>query len=473
MQIQKIILYTFLTLLSLCFFYDKAELNLCVLFLWLVFISTVFFFYNQQHSLFKGWWIKPSNILILGLLIVNFQYIVDVLVGYKDVSEFYGIKTFVNCCLIASIGHVAFICGYLYYSNKTIRTDLASTTRYRISTKVLLLLQVIFLISWLLTVNVIELITGLTYGTSTQGMSLSSQFEGLFYECTLAILITTIYNRPNNIDKISTFFKQFGLSFWLCVFAYLGIRFFSGDRGPLMYTSLSIIYTYVFITHRKVKLKYVVVLGVVAAFVLVMIGMVRSMDSNLSLSGKVNSALSASNQARFSDETIIVPTEELASSIRCTSIAINDIENNGNSYHNGKFQMFSLLNCIPFAPSILYSYFKIPVTEMSSDFYLTNELYGDYKFSQIGTTVIADFYLDFGVFGVVIGMFLLGLCFYKVDTNICLNKNEIAPILLIIILSYASKSIYIPRDTFLNVLKPTIIIYILFCFNKLLSSKKR
>ena len=177
---------------------------------------------------------------------------------------------------------------------------------------------------------------------------------------------------------------------------------------------------------------------------------------------------SNSSSARFSDKTILSASEELALSIRCNQIAVNEIDNNNHPYHYGKYTFYQLIQCIPFVPGILRNQLKISDQELSSNVVMTDIYAGSHDTYQIGTTIIADPYFELGTIGVIIMLLFVGYCYRYIDHGICINtpSNAIAVCVLIL---FASMSIYIPRSAFIFQLKNLIPILVFFYTNKLLS----
>lgn len=437
-------------------------------------IAIVVYFINQQKSDLKSWWIRPSNILLIGLLVVNLQYIVDLVLGFKTYSTFVNPKTANYCCALGSIGTLAYIIGNIY-SNSKVSDNLVSVSVKRNTEGCLFLylLQAVSFISWIMTVDVFALVTGASYADQAWGGGMAGYMEDFFYYSTITILVVKVLDGIDGVHtNIIQFIRSFSFSFVFFVGLYLIIRLLSGDRGPFIYTVLSLLFSYVMISRRNISLKYVLVGGFLFASLMIIVGVARGMNSDIALGEKFSSSLQSLGKARFSDETVFTPTEELALSFRCNETAVNEILS-GAPLHYGKYQLYELLNTIPFIPSFLYNNLHIPISELSSDYYLTECYFGDYNLSgQIGTTVIAEFYLELGIIGVILGMFIVGFFFKIIDRIICLSPtNCLSVVAIIIALTFASKAIYIPRSNFLGQLKPTILILIVYYTNKMLSRR--
>lgn len=462
-----------LIILSRFLFEDINGISFCSLSLVVVAIAVSAYLINQQRSDLKDWWIRPSNILLLGLLVVNLQYILDLCLGYKTYSSFGNTNTVNYCCAIGTLGVLSFLIGNVLSRPPYITSINGQSLSRKISCKFLYIIQAASFIGWIMSVNIIALITGALYANQTWGGGMSANLEELFYDSTITILVVTVLNgcQEGNLS-IKGFIRLFSFSFWLFVGLYLVVRLLSGDRGPFIYTTLSLFFSYIFISKKKISLKYVALVGVLFMSLMIVVGVARSMSFDMALGEKASSAIQSLGKARFSDATVFTPTEELALSFRCNETAVNEIQS-GAPYHHGKYQLYAILNCIPFMPSFMYNTLGIPITELSSDYYLTECFFGDYNISgQIGTTVIAEFFLEFGILGVIMGMFILGLFFKRVDRNICINPSTCLSVVSIIVaITFASRAIYIPRSNFLSQFKPIIIILIMYYTNKMISRK--
>ena len=451
---------------------NTQGISFCLESLVVVAIAIIVFFIEQQRSSLKGWWVRPSNILLLGLLAVNLQYIVDLVLGLKTYSFFDTPSTTNYCCAIGSIGVLSFILGNLFLRNTPHTINIVQSST-KSNCLFLSCLQAFSLVGWIMSVDVISLISGATYGNETWGGGLSANLEELFYDSTIAIIVVKVLSGTNRkIMKFSDYFKSLGLLFWSLVSVYLLIRLLSGDRGPFIYTILSIFFSFIFISKRKIAFSKVLISAILLAGLMILVGISRSLSYNIAISDKASIAMQSITKARFSEATVFVPTEELALSFRCNETAVSEIKN-GAPYHYGRYQFYAIMNCIPFMPSLMYNYLGIPITELSSDYYLTECYFGDYNISgQIGTSVIAEFYLELGLLGVVLGMFILGLFFKQIDRNICINPSTALGVFAVIItITFASRAIYIPRSNFLSQAKPTFIIGIMFYINKFISKR--
>jgi oligosaccharide repeat unit polymerase len=95
---------------------------------------------------------------------------------------------------------------------------------------------------------------------------------------------------------------------------------------------------------------------------------------------------------------------------------------------------------------------------MSSSGFLTYLEYGANATAGTGTTVISDFYLDFGVFGVLIGMVFVGWFYHKISFAIRAKRGSLFFLCLFFV--FYSQSIALARSAFLPILCSSIMVFV-------------
>ena len=96
---------------------------------------------------------------------------------------------------------------------------------------------------------------------------------------------------------------------------------------------------------------------------------------------------------------------------------------------------------------------------------------GDKPWSGDGSSVTSDFYFDFGLLGVVIGMFVFGYTMRFAE----LTMYSISmPTLFAhaFFIGYLSSAVYISRSTYLLEMKTVVWIYFILYFNKFIINRK-
>ena len=205
------------------------------------------------------------------------------------------------------------------------------------------------------------------------------------------------------------------------------------------------------------------------------VGIVRqSRESGVVYSERVVNVISSigmNTENRIFGESI--PGEisiELAKSIRTLNHSIYNVPDNYN-FSYGYFQLRNLISVVPGASGMLLKLVHDgnPMYNGSSNFvtYLiqgNNPSYGD------GSSILVDFYLDFGIVGVFIGMFCFGIFVKKNEYKIH-NGFQKPTFTWIAIMIYFSLSIYINRSSLLLEFGNICLIYLIIKFNKLNNKK--
>jgi oligosaccharide repeat unit polymerase len=214
----------------------------------------------------------------------------------------------------------------------------------------------------------------------------------------------------------------------------------AGDRG----TGLSIMMTFLIIFGcfvKEINLKQFIVIATIGAFILTLIGIGRTSDSGGVLSSGIGSVSFASNY----DVTL-----DLANSSRTLYMALSNVPSE-HDYFFGKLWLGDLLASTPFAQGIYLEFSNDKSYEINSSAYITFITFGPNSTTGEGSTLIADIYLNFGVIGVIVSMFLLGLFLRKLQNELYLQQNFYWVITAGIMASYV---FYMSRGGLLEGIRP-------------------
>lgn len=441
-------------------------------------ILFVYWITIQQYSKFKNYWIKPSNILFLANIIVCFQWLSDDLLGYRPGAQFMrlGEDVYTECAILGVIATLGIELGYntgILLKNPFHQIKHTNNSKQK-SISFLVIALCIFFILFVININIIEFLTGASYGESNE-VNASNYFEVLVNCAIIAILAQNAYNQLQSNSKISIkiFIKSFPIIFWIIVTLYLLLRSLSGDRGPVIFTILAIFYSYIFISKKRIKLHSLIVLGGIGAIAVSIMGIARSLDSKTAVNDKFYTALTSfTEKGRFGGKSICAPTQELSISFLCLNEAVLQIEKQNQDYNYGLYQLIHLTQAIPYAPSFIRENLGFKDDEISSTARVTHGALGYNNTWSLGTSMITDFYLDCGKFGVLLGCILIGLVYHWIDKMLIFQKKDFPVFLLAIVILFASKALYIPRSAFLAELRPLIYIVVLLFINNIYSSIK-
>ena len=415
-------------------------------------------------------WARPSNILAISLLIVNLQIIACVWIGYDTISNYLETTKYSNYISKVFYAGLIGICCYLMGYSWTKHKVNAQSTKLTDVTNPKILLSCLVLMCFLLflvNIDLVSFLTGMDYegsGAADRTASASAIWETLldtFLTIEVAYVTKNASNSENNIT-IYKYVKLFPFLIWVVVILYMSLRLISGDRGPVIYTGLMFFYSYIMIVKKKIKLTTLVALMLIGAVSMTVINSVRSYRNyNQSFQEKVLRSF-----GDFKDnngpKTFSPFTHELAKSVNCNFIAIYDVNEGKTDLKYGFYNFCELAGCIPGSAKLFKSFFDLDIYRTVTSEYVTISFLGKNYLIGLGTTAIVDFYLDFGLLGIILGMFLLGLTYRKIDSMLIEKVSSI--FLLIFFLKFASMAIYIPRSSFSFVLNRCLYICVCYVF---------
>ena len=141
------------------------------------------------------------------------------------------------------------------------------------------------------------------------------------------------------------------------------------------------------------------------------------------------------------------PATELGISFRCVVASEVIVADRG--LFNGFFKVNNFASCIPFASRFLAPNLGYGMSGVTSSRYLTVIIIGPTSKIGVGTTVIADIYLDGGLIGVIALMGLLGWFFAHLEHNAfnsCSLMYFYAYLIFLSISFYWSRAHYFPHS---------------------------
>lgn len=317
-------------------------------------------------------------------------------------------------------------------------------------------------------INIRDFLTGTVYlssGASNASSGLSNSFEGLFnvflviYVAVKSNIVLSLNKRLNLIE----FLKTFPVIFWIVFLIYLVLRLLSGDRGPVMYNLLLMVYAYTILSRKLIKLTVTVPIIAVSAILITFMGLIRSRDTSMSFLEKIHASVIRYDELRATSvPTISPPTAELAHSILCNYIAIRDVESETTNYKLGSYTYISLFSSFPGAKRSYFYGLGLEDSDFSSANYITESYNRSKSYDYgLGTSVLAESYLDGGIYGIMIVAIICGWIFKNIDMCFIDKKNISVPY-LIMTLKIASLSLYLSRSSLSLTLGNLIYIFIIY-----------
>jgi oligosaccharide repeat unit polymerase len=469
----KILYIVFIILLV--FYYADAPvvMDKSVMFVLLsVNILSIFLFIYKKENKFelKKQLFKFSTLFILGFSIVHFQYYLDFLLDNVDIKTSYiwiNRTVVIKSFILSTVGLLSFFIGYILIKKTKV---LNSKKQKANSTKFLVLFATLMLLLFIATVNPLYL-AGF-YGEVEMGTTATYAillFKLLFFSAIIQNCRNMIFLKriPSSIKEYINS-QGYIISGVLCV--YLLLVLISGDRGPLISFTICYFSGYYIVTKKKLSIKKGFTFLMLGAIFMTLLGEVRRSDKNIDFTTRLQRAL---NEEKTGSQVSFLPqTQELAGSVRTLHTAVNYIPEK-HDFLYGRFQFQQISASIPFFNMFLPIFYDSGhVKYKGSSSFVTWINQGDYPNSGDGTSCITDFYFDFGIFGVIVGMFLFGLITRYFEVNLFCNYN-ISPLFIHIFgIIYLSNAIYIPRSSILFELRTVIWITLILMFNSLIKRNK-
>ncbi|WP_028902252.1 MULTISPECIES: O-antigen polysaccharide polymerase Wzy [unclassified Prevotella] len=474
----------YLTFVLLMLFFFEKDDNVSYPFLFggvlILLMSFIFKEYVSDPQLFRSW-VKPSNIFLLSFVIVNFQVIIsswleyDTIDAYLETTEYSGYIGKVLYCSL--IGLVFYLFGYSFVKESSLLKHIFNKHIYKLSQLSIekwALLSCVAFVLFVINIDLVSFLTGVDYegsGASDRETTPFAIWETLFDTfMTITVALTT--EKCLNNNKPSTllrYFLSFPFYFLISVLLYIVLRLVSGDRGPVIYTALMFFYSYLLVSKRKFKLSVIVLLVAVGAFSMTILNTVRNYrNPNETFVEKVSRSFN--DLGDDSEVKSISPlTYELSKSVNCNFIAIHDIDEHKTEYKYGLYNLCEILSAIPAMNRVTTSLFDLNLYRTATNEYVTISFFGKDYMIGLGTTVLVDFYLDFGILGIMAGMFLVGWVYRRIDEKLVYGSIS-SFLVMITFLKYASMSVYIPRASFSFVLCRILYIVIIYIVLNLLFS---
>lgn len=240
--------------------------------------------------------------------------------------------------------------------------------------------------------------------------------DGLYFLITVFVLISLSF-----ILFYLFHFKTFLFPNLLLLFISLiwfVVLLISGDRNSMLLILLLVFGAY-YSFFSSISRKQIILYFFVGLFFYQIIEISRRLEdrSFSQISTVISDRLVSSesnDKSFFSDQNSFFTTTV---GYRGTFYLVPKKEN----YFFGKFQFVGVIGIIPYFKGFVLNNNDFSTT---SEF-LTYYLKGRFSPMGIGTNVISDLYIDFGILGVIIFMFLLGKFSYFVENKIKISYNSI------------------------------------------------
>lgn len=461
----ELIVLTILLALYYVFSPSNFDVGYLILILGLVLFSIFIFNFRKVDNVLKGNFITITTLFVFSFVIVHFQFYIDFVLGLRDdlsLTYYLDYNIIPKAALISSTSLVAFLMGNLIFILFK-RNNIKSIQNYQVqdysfSFNFLRLLILIFFVMFVFVTPVEYFKGGYHDLMNSGGISyLQYKINHLLQIFIWAYLICyTIKVSKDGVSiSILKFIKNLGFSFLTILSLYFLLNLIVGDRGPLVVIVIMLVTGYYISQKKKISFKGAIISIFLAATILQFVAFLRMTDGNLSISDRIDSALITQSERKElkSDNSILPVTTELATSIRAYHAAVMDQESSDILY--GRANIGYIISIIPGLGLILQDILGIKFLGTAE--YITDIMGAKHG---MGTTVLADTYLNYGFYGSVFIFFIFGYFFAKLDSKAYLNFSNSSLISQILFLLFISYAVIMGRSTFIFVLSNFLLVYI-------------
>lgn len=427
----------------------------------LVFIN-VMIFWSTTNSFFLSSWIRYDALFLLGFLIVHFQIPFLASLGIQPENpDFIWININVAnyATWMSTIALFLWQIGFLLQSKKELNNLNQQFIKYKVDSSKLDFLLLVFFVIFISLVGS-EFLRGSYNGTENWGEGATYAYLLLSITLYLKIIYFFINSAEINFNKsnfVSLLIKNKVFVFILIF--YLSIFLVAGDRGTIMEIAILIMAGYS-IYQKKIRFVVFIFMTFATAFMFTIISLGRT-DDAINRKGNVfESGYENFNSTRGGFN----PTDELASTNRILYRAL-DVVPFSHPYLYGLTFYGDIIGVVPFAGGIYQKAIDLPDMYKSSSYFFTVLGQGKYYSSGEGSEILADIYINFGLYGVFILMFFFGYFVSYLTFRATIYKDHKTVLIYMLLLMGA---IYINRSNFLDPIK---IIFYGLLFDKFLTKR--
>ena len=256
----------------------------------------------------------------------------------------------------------------------------------------------------------------------------------------LSVIVNVIVSKPKNLVEYIAKNKQIIACSMICVV----LSFYIGDRTLPLFLLLTLLCSYsIFV--RKLNLLLTIALLVVGSVFFYLVGQTRKSEKSLR-SGGVSTFVSGSESIIAEDAGNMSSFVDLLPASEMLYLAYEYPDMHGHYYNPGRIFIYAS-SPIPYLPNMLSEVvYELPIKKISSAHVLTEEYNRTvYQIDGgLGTHVVADIYLSWGIIGVIVFFYLFGLLMGAVQ----FDKLSIQSV--VIYISMVAYALYLPRDTLYN-----------------------
>lgn len=420
-------------------------------------LINVFVFLSTSTKITNSW-IGYDTLFLLGFVIVHFQIPFLASIGIEPSKpDFVWInKNVVNYATwLSLLAMLVWMLGFWLSSLKRIKDKTIDEEKpYKVDTKKIDTLLLVLFLAFIGLVGS-EFLSGSYNGGDNWGAGTAYVFMILRAVIILKLIYFFINNKHSYKGKL---FKSIinDKIFVVVLISFVFIFFLAGDRGPVMdvFIVMGLLYS---VFYKRIKLSSFVFALILGSFLMTLLSLGRN-----TANGSILAAGLENYNKEGSDNVII--TEELAMSNRILYRAI-DVVPDEHPYLYGATFISEIVGVIPFGGSTYMTLTGVPELYRSSSYFFTILGQGAFFTFGEGSEVLADIFINFGFYGVIVLMFLLGYFISYIMCKFTFGRKHVFIICYVVLVMGA---LYLNRSHYLDPFK--VLVYSIV-IDKLLTKK--
>lgn len=428
----------------------------------LSFISWVIFLNRKKQNNGIEQYVSITSLFIFSFFVVHFQFYIDYYLGFKtDLSlrNYFDASLMSKAITLSSIALVSFFIGNVSQLSFNKQSSiLTSGRKYHFSFSILKLFIFAFFIIFFVSTPADYFNGGYGEMMNNDGIGyLQAKSNHLFQMFLWAYMICVIINngRDNKKYNIINYLKLYDIKIIILALLYFVLSILSGDRGPIINITILAFVGYLILSKKKLDFSRIVIFILIGGIFIQFLGYFRETDGHLSFYDRFNQGVALKENIDNRGEKTIIPiTEELARSLRSYHAAIMDQEINPPLYGMGNLD--DIIAVIPGFGLILNKIFSIKFENTSK--YITIIMGTDHG---MGTTALADLYLNYREFGVILFFILFGWIFSRLDYLAYSNFNNLRLVTQVSFFVFIVSAFYLGRSSFVLVLSDIVLVYLI------------
>ena len=401
--------YIIFLIVSLVMYYQAPQImDKTFISVALVIAFTSFFLFfgdgNSKKHFLNKIYLRHSIIFVACFMIVFYQCDLDFVLGFASEFDYFVYEPRVVCKAIAlsNIALVSIMIGYNLYKRReasTKHTIITTTSQIIVLNKfkwIHGLLVLIMLATYVMFVPREYFNRGYAAGVQSD---LAVTIVG--YVVAVFIAWFTIYSISYTNLRVSTNWTNY--LFWPITISllYVFLVIITGRRTEVVRVVFLLLASYVYCVRSNINYKRLLIWGVVAMLMFSLSGVIREMEDGTIGEGYI---------ALLDYKSVSPFTKELATSVNTLHIALANFPDKIDYTYGASF-FPGFLKIIPGLYGVISSTFE-PGALNGSDQIITNIYFGEgVVYYGLGSSVVADVYIAFGLPGVLIIFSLLGYFF--------------------------------------------------------------